>query len=211
MVKRSTKTAAKATRPRWAHQFLVVLAGSDPLIWRRIQVPESATYWDLHVAIQDAMGWQDCHLHEFTIRSPAADCAMVVGLPSDEDYDARQVKSWDRCVADDFGPGQEGLAARYLYDFGDDWAHGLVFEGSQPVDIPFRYARCLGGARRCPPEDCGGMSGYEDLLDALANPRHPEHDELREWVPAGFDPEAFDKRAVKFTDPGRRLRNLSRE
>lgn len=195
---------------QWAHQFLIVLAGSEPLIWRRIQVPETATYWDLHVAIQDAMSWQDCHLHEFTIGSPAGGDPIVVGLPSDEGDGQTLVASWDRAIADDFARGDEGIAARYLYDFGDEWAHGLVFEGSHPIEGDFRHARCLGGARRAPPEDCGGLTGYENLVQALADPRHPDHHVMRQWVPAAFDPDAFDPSEVKFTDPARRLRNLSR-
>ena len=84
---RTTRTP----RPKLVHQFLVVLSGTDPLVWRRIQVPEKYSFWDLHVAIQDAMGWLDCHLHEFRLPAAAERQVVSIGIPTDDDPEDRPV------------------------------------------------------------------------------------------------------------------------
>jgi hypothetical protein len=88
-------------------------------------------------------------------------------------------------------PGEQAQL-RFDYDFGDRWEHDVVVEAIETPAEGVRYPICLAGERACPPEDCGGPSGYERLLTALADPADPEHDELKEWIPDGFDPEAFD-------------------
>jgi hypothetical protein len=85
-----------------------------------------------------------------------------------------------------------GSKLRWDYDFGDGWEHDVVVEGIGPRRSDFEGPVCLAGSRACPPEDCGGPMGYEDLLDALSDPAHPEHDDMREWAPPGFDPAHFD-------------------
>jgi hypothetical protein len=85
----------------------------------------------------------------------------------------------------------------YEYDFGDSWAHEVRVEKILPADpSSARRAVCLGGARACPPEDCGGIPGYDHLLKVIANPRHPEHGETLEWLGGRFDPAAFDAARV---------------
>ena len=87
---------------------------------------------------------------------------------------------------------RQGTAIRYVYDFGDDWVHRVVVEKVVQADPNRTYPRCVGGKRACPPEDCGGVWGYEEFLAAISNSDHPEHESMLEWVGGEFDPEAFD-------------------
>ena len=185
---------------RHVHQFLIVLTGTDPLVWRRIQVPEAYSFWDLHVAIQDAMGWQDCHLHEFTVMHPERKHIEQIGIP-DEDFPEERptLPGWKVRVANYFPWGS--TPGRYLYDFGDDWEHVLVYEGTWPAEDSGRYPRCVAGAAACPPEDCGGITGYGEFLEAIRDPRHPEHERMIKWCGGAFDPHAFDLRQMSFDDP----------
>jgi hypothetical protein len=210
MAKRSAKVAATVTRPQWVHQFLVVLTGTQPLVWRRIQVPQTATYWDLHVAIQDAMGWEDMHLHEFRLGIPKDGLGIRVGIDEeDDDVDCPLAFSWEREISEDFGRPYDRPAMTYHYDFGDDWLHGVIHEGTAMPARPFRHALCLAGERACPPEDCGGLSGFADVLHAVAHPEEADAD-LVAWLPRGYDPARFDPAAVKFSNPRTRLRAMQR-
>ena len=111
------------------HQFLIVLTGTDPLVWRRIQVPDGYSFWDLHVAIQDAMGWLDYHLHEFTVVHPDTNRAQRIGMPDSEDMDDRPLlRDSEVPIADHFRDG--GPPALYVYDFGDDWQHVVAYEAA---------------------------------------------------------------------------------
>src|SRR5262249_4936275 len=85
---------------------------------------------------------------------------------------------------------------RYTYDFGDNWRHTIQVEKVLAPAAGERYPKCVKGKRACPPEDCGGVWGYAELLEALADPKHKRHEELKEWVGGEFDPEAFDIEAV---------------
>lgn len=189
------------------YQFLVILTGTDPLVWRRIQVPAKSSFWDLHVAIQDAMGWEDYHLHEFQLARPAelrGPRIEFVGIPDDESYGDRRCRpSWEVWTSDYFDG--KSVPALYTYDFGDDWTHVVAFEGALSVSSWDSYPRCIGGARRCPPEDCGGVGGYHDFLEAIADPKHEDHDQLLAWVGGSYDPDDFDPAKVVFDDPRRRL------
>lgn len=185
------------------HQFLIVLSNTEPLIWRRVQVPEGYSFWDLHVAIQDAMGWLDYHLHEFTVFDPNTRRAIRFGIPDDDFRDERlTVPGWDAALSDYFD--DRSPPALYLYDFGDDWRHALIYEGIRKAEPGPSYPRCLGGANARPPEDCGGPTGFEEFKRATSDPNHPEHDEYLVWVGGEFDPLAFDPAAVKFDNPRKR-------
>jgi Plasmid pRiA4b ORF-3-like protein len=185
------------------HQFLVVLAQTDPLVWRRIQVPDGYSFWDLHVAIQDAMGWRDYHLHEFAVVHPDTERLQRIGMPDAEDMDERPLLTdWDVPIAEYFRDG--GPPVRYAYDFGDDWQHVVAYEGVSPQEPFITYPRCIGGARACPPEDCGGVRGSAEFLNAVADPKHPEHDQLLRWAGGQFDPAAFDPENAVFDDPEER-------
>ena len=100
--------------------------------------------------------------------------------------------------------GWHAPPAMYAYDFGDDWEHVLVHEGMESAEESLTYPRCVSGARRCPPEDCGGVHGYEEFLKAIANRRHPEHRSMLEWAGGTYDPDAFDPKAVVFDNPRKR-------
>jgi hypothetical protein len=200
------KPAARRKRPTLVHQFLIVLTGTDPLVWRRIQVPGTYSFWDLHVAIQDAMGWLDYHLHEFRLLGPEEKRVISIGIPDDELPDERPVVAgWDVPVSAYFTErAWHALPVLYAYDFGDDWQHVLVHEGMEQAQPSLKYPRCLAGARRCPPEDCGGVHGYVEFLEIIANPRHPEHASMMEWSGGDYDPAAFNPADVVFEDPRKR-------
>jgi hypothetical protein len=200
------KPPSRRARPKLVHQFLVVLTGIDPLVWRRIQVPETYSFWDLHVAIQDAMGWLDYHLHEFRLLDADEKRVVSIGIPTDDDPEDRPViAGWEVPVSRFFDRrGLHAPPAMYAYDFGDDWEHALVHEGVGSAESSFTYPRCISGARRCPPEDCGGVHGYAEFLEALADADHPEHAAMRRWSGGAYDPSVFDPKAVVFGDPRKR-------
>lgn len=184
-------------------QYLVVLAGTDPLVWRRVQVPATYSFWDLHVAIQDAMGWFDQHLHEFHVVDPRTETVMRLGIPDEDFPDERPViADWTEFPID-YTRGRPHQI-EYVYDFGDHWHHAVVIEDFVDADRPGQRPRCVGGGGACPPEDCGGPHGYAELLSILADPAHPEHDEYVEWAGGAIDPASFSPDAVRFDDPKKR-------
>lgn len=184
-------------------QFKVGLKGIRPPIWRRIQVPANYTFWDLHVAIQDAMGWFDAHPHEFNVRNPSSGQEERIGIPlEDFEFGEEVIPGWRRNISQYFS--LEYPKASYIYDFGDDWEHTLTLEDILPRQKGRGYPLCVKGKRACPPEDCGGVWGYQDLLEIMVDPEHEEYDEMTEWVGPEFDPEAFDAKSVEFDDPRER-------
>jgi len=198
--------AKRSRRSKLVHQFLVVLSGTNPLIWRRIQVPEKYSFWDLHVAIQDAMGWLDYHLHEFRLLDAAQRNVVSIGIPSDDDLEDRPVMPGWQVPLSTFFDQQNwhAPAATYAYDFGDDWQHVLVHEDMESADDDTTYPRCLAGQGRCPPEDCGGVRGYAEFLQVIVDPAHEERESTLQWAGGSFDPHVFDPAAVKFDDPKKR-------
>ena len=173
------------------YEIHIELLESDPSIWRRFAVRRDLTLAALHSVIQVVMGWKDSHLHAFVVGSvryeePGNDLGFAM---EQETIDERTVRLGD--VAE--GQGSSFL---YEYDFGDGWRHQLEVRNLGEPEAGVRYPVCLGGERACPPEDCGGIGGYDDLLNAISDPRHEDHDDLREWLAADFDPEAFDLEAV---------------
>jgi len=159
----------------------VTLRGLKPPIWRRLLVPGTMTLGDLHQAIQAAMGWEDCHLHAFDIGGRHYGDRQTVDDVADE----------NRLTIN--GVLKSGVARfGYTYDFGDNWKHAVAIEKTQkPSDGGF-YPICVAGKRACPPEDCGGPWGYQEILDAQANPDHPDYAERIEWVDEDFTPDHFD-------------------
>ncbi len=190
------------------YQFKVTLKNIRPPIWRRIQVPESYSFWDLHVAIQDAMGWLGYHLHAFEIFNPKKGIKEEIGIP-DEEWGLADVEmhaGWEKRISRYFT--SENNKASYTYDFGDDWRHAVVLEKILPKDKDTTYPLCIKGKRACPPEDCGGVWGYQDLLEILSDPDDERYDEWMEWLGGGFDPEHFDIDEIQFGDPDARLKYI---
>lgn len=184
----------------------VELLGVDPPIWRRIEVAETYSFWDLHVAIQDAMGWQDSHLHHF--RLIGSD--LVIGMPDEDGDDTLDTRAgWEHHVRDHLN--WLTPIALYEYDFGDSWLHEIRLEEAEPRVRRMAYPRCTGGSRRCPPEDCGGAHGYAELLRVIATPGDPEYNSMMEWLGGHFDPEDFAPTAVRFSDPKVRWREVFTE
>ena len=186
------------------YQFKITLKYIKPPIWRRIQVPENYSFWDLHVAIQDSMGWLDYHLHEFEIIDPSTGMKVNIGLPIDDDFDIGEevIPGWKAKIADYFTMNNK--RAHYEYDFGDGWEHIIELEKILPRKKGITYPVCTGGKRACPPEDVGGTGGYEDFLKIITNPDHEEYEEMIQWAGGPFDPEHFDPEEVIFDDPQER-------
>lgn len=152
-------------------QITVTLEYIEPPIRRRLEIPADIRLGRLHRVLQAAMGWADSHLHAFHIGD------AVYGVPDpdfpDHTENERNVRL-DRVA----GPGDR---LHYEYDFGDGWLHNIVIETTHPADPTIHYPRCIEGARACPPEDCGGPPGYAELIEALADARHP--DQARASIP----------------------------
>lgn len=168
----------------------VELRDTDPLIWREVEVLTSITLKVLHDIIQAVMGWFDYHLWEFTIGK------QRYGLPMDEDWgtaprkDAAKVR-----LRDVLKPRRTTID--YLYDFGDSWELRLTVTGVRAGHPEASYPRYLGGERNAPPEDCGGIPGFYDMLDALADPDHPNHADATEWAD-DYDPDTIDELPIKY-------------
>jgi hypothetical protein len=168
-------------------QIKVTLKGVKPPVWRQLIVSGLATLDDLHRVIQVAMGWENCHQHCFRIDG------VQYGPDDDEDVDLEETDETTITIEKAFKDSQRGF---YDYDFGDSWEHELLVEELDPLAISSPLAVCVDGGRACPPEDCGGPSGYDDLLKALADPSHEEHAEYLERIGESFDPEDFNPEAV---------------
>jgi len=191
------------------YQFNITLKHIEPKIWRVIQVPETYTFWDLHVAIQDVMGWTDYHLHEFIVKDPLTRKKITISIPTEEEsFVEETIPDWKVMIADCFSTRNKN--ADYNYDFGDDWQHIIKLEKILPKEKEQTYPRCIAGERACPPEDCGSIPGYEKILDMLKNP-DPENEEYQEtmkWLGDSYDPEHFVPSEVFFDDPEERLKTF---
>lgn len=153
----------------------IVLDDTDPPVWRVVELAETTGMKALHRVIQAAMGWEDSHLHAFNHGRQA--------IP-------------ERVRLDELiGRGIKRLG--YLYDMGDSWEHTLHLQKRIAADPQQSYPRLVDGAGRCPPEDCGGIPGFYNMLDALADPKHPEHDDIAEWLGGSFDPADMDAAAIR--------------
>ncbi|KAF4516501.1 hypothetical protein B566_EDAN003248 [Ephemera danica] len=165
----------------------ITLEGSDPPIWRRVEVNSDLTFLQLHRVIQQAMGWEGHHAHEFDV----ARTRIGPSGPDDSPFmDNDDVVPEHSARLFEWLEGRQKF--RYWYDFGDDWWHQVVVEKRLPPDAAAKSVILLDGARACPPEDCGGIPGYYGLLEILADPTHGEREHFLQWLGGTFDPEAFD-------------------
>lgn len=196
-------------------QLKISLNDVRPRVWRRIQVPCSYTFWDLHCAIQNVMGWMNCHLHGYymTNNKYGRLRPIRIQMPHPEwntDGDLDESKelliNWfperlKQCI--------------YTYDFGDTWDHTVLFEKLIPREKLKKYPICLGGKNTCPPEDCGGSGGYERLLSVVNNPPNLEGTELRDWLGLEkneqYDPTVFNIKEVGFDNPKVALKEYLRD
>ena len=163
---------ARSLQPNALLQLRIALAAIEPAIWRRVVVPDTITLDQLHEVIQAAMGWFDCHLHEFEIDGKR------YGVP-DPDWDEPGTveDEHDVRLLSALGNRQRFI---YTYDFGDHWVHHVTLEDTLPIGKPQRYA------------DVGGPYGYVDFIEAISDSAHPEHETMLAWVGGTFNPEQFD-------------------
>lgn len=182
------------------YQFKITLRNIRPPIWRRIQVPETYNFWDFHIAIQDVMGWTDSHLHGFRMKDPKRYVKVDIGFPNE--FSSEALLGWETAIADLFSI--KNPRAEYIYDFGDNWEHLITLEKILPKEPGTRYPRCIKGKRACPPEDIGGVWGYEEYLEKLNNPDARDEDDHY----YDFDPEHFDCAEIAFDDPEERLKTV---
>jgi hypothetical protein len=185
--------STRRTVGRTVHKVKITLRGAKPPIWRRLEVPSNISLEQLHRAIQEAFGWEGYHMWAFT-------------TPDGDDYGVPDPELGHRNAAttklDHVAP-RVGDRVRYTYDFGDDWEHDILIEDVLTAEPGISYPRCLGGRRACPPEDCGGIWGYAEMLEILADPSHVEHAARLEWLSLDsaeeFDPARFDRDEVNET------------
>lgn len=176
-------------KSRAIYQLRITLQEIQPSIWRRIQVREDITLAQLHAILRTVMNWEDYHLHEFTIGRRQ----YSVPDPDDDMYERKVIDERQERLCDVVP--RVGTQFLYLYDFGDGWRHELLLEAILIPDSNLQYPRCIAGERRTPPEDVGGTPGYEDYLEAIADPEHEEHENMLRWR-GPFDPEVFSAEEV---------------
>jgi hypothetical protein len=161
-----------------------------------VLAPADLTLEQFHNVLQAAMGWEDCHLHEFRIGRQRFSAPDTV----EESTDERRVRLSDVLR-------RAGAKAEYTYDFGDSWEHSIVVEKVLTPEPGVVYPVCTAGKLHGPPEDCGGPYGYYELVEAIRDPKHERREELLEWTGDDFDPEAFSVDDVnRRLAPGRRRR-----
>jgi hypothetical protein len=213
MAKKWTKKQTKKAPPTQVHELKITLRRSKPPIWRRVAVPSDIKLSDLHIVIQIVMGWSNSHLHQFVVRNNAP-------KPTFEDLRSldirarikRMAMSRDLCWSDprmgledaedetkatlcDLAPAVKSKFI-YEYDFGDGWEHKIetVKIGRPAEDM--EYPVCLKGKLACPPEDCGGIWGYYNMLEVLKNPAHEDYEDIAGWIGGSFDPERFNLEGI---------------
>lgn len=168
------------------YQIQIALKGSKPKIWRRILVDPSVLLVDFHRIIQTTMGWTNSHLHMF---SDGINEYSPKEFEVEYAIDSRKVRL-DKILK------REKSKIDYEYDFGDGWEHSIILEKILSRDNQLQIPSCIKGKRNCPPEDCGGIWGYSDMLHILKEPKHDEYESYISWLGEVFDPEYFDKNEI---------------
>ena len=179
-------TKSRPNTIKRVYQLLVELDDVKPTVWRRLWVPDTLTMAKLDRVIQTAMGWTNSHLHEFVVD------AKRYGIPDDEEvYDTPTLDDRRHKVGAALGEEIPGFS--YTYDFGDNWRHTVTVENRLLPDDSFNtWPVCIAGQNACPPEDVGGVGGYAEFLEAIADPSHDEHAAMWLWCGGPFDAAGFD-------------------
>lgn len=169
-------------------QVKIELQGFKPKIWRRLLINSDLLLSDFHSVIQSAMGWTNSHLHQF-IKNKTY---YSVRMKDDEWWDDMNNVDYKKMKVSDLLKYEKDKIV-YEYDFGDSWHHNIILEKILPPDAKMKLPICLAGKMNCPPEDCGGVWGYADMLEIIKDPSHEEYEDYIEWLGEDFDPEYFDK------------------
>ena len=191
MAQKTEGKSQKKSRIVSAYQLKVALTRISPPIWRRLQVTDDITLLKLHRILQAIMGWEDYHLHVFDIGG----VNYSMPYPGEGDLDEMGMKTEKRVKLSKLALAEKSRFL-YEYDLGDSWTHEILVEKILAPDPEVKYPVCIAGERAAPPEDCGGVWGYADFLEAILDPDHPEHEDYLDWVGGNFDPEKFDLGAV---------------
>lgn len=169
----------------------VTLEEIVPRVWRRIIVPAAITLPELHDLLQLVMGWTNSHLHSFSIGKRTYSNAEAADGDLDE---MGMLDEAGHTLVDLLGASVKTFV--YEYDFGDSWRHRIDVEAITAPNPDWEYPLCVAGERAAPPEDVGGVPGYEDFLAAIGDPKNDEHDSFLTWVGGAFDPEGFDLNVI---------------
>ena len=169
------------------YQLKITLKWSQPAIWRRGVVRADMKLDRLHDVIQILMPWTNSHMHQFIVGR------TFYGKPDREfaSMGMSETLNEKQYTVAELAPAAKKKFI-YEYDFGDGWQHDVTVEKILPPDAGFKHPVCLGGANACPPDDCGGIPGYYNLLEALVNPKHPDHEHLKDWIGGEWDATRFD-------------------
>lgn len=169
------------------YQIQITLTGFEPKIWRRLLISPNISLSDFHKIIQTTMGWTNSHLHQFIKNETFYSRRM----PDDDFWDEMNMVDYTgKKVSDLLTVENEKIL--YEYDFGDGWEHDIILEKILPLDNKITYPICLTGKMNCPPEDCGGVWGYAEMLEILKQTDHEEYESYIEWLGDEFDAEYFD-------------------
>lgn len=172
------------------YQLKIQLLHISPTIWRRVLVPSDIDLHSLHFVLFTTMGWQGYHVHQYKIGD------SYFGVPHEDDEDfGFSVMDDSLYVLEEIAPVLK-FKFKYEYDMGDGWEHKITLEKIMPGEPTQKYPLCIDGENACPPEDCGGIPGFYNFVEAMEHPKHPEHAAMKEWSGGSFDPKKFELDAV---------------
>jgi Plasmid pRiA4b ORF-3-like protein len=179
-------TVKKTPNTQRIYQLHIALVDIEPMVWRRLWVPGSLKLSELDRVLQEAFGWTNSHLHEFTIQE------VRYGITGLSDFDDEEDLKDDKKFTVSRVLGASVKEFIYAYDFGDNWRHRVVVEGIMDA-IPFNnWPLCLTGENACPPEDVGGTHGFQEFLESMLDTEHEEHFDNWSWHGGPLDPKGFD-------------------
>ena len=181
-----TKKKSAARKTPKVYEFTISLLNTNPLVWRKFLAHEFIELPDLHMLIQMTMGWEARHLYSFEINKKTysdGDSASEMNILDDEGV----------LLCDVLGNTTKFI---YIYDFGDHWLHQVEVTKTLDHDPRLNYPICIGGENACPPEDCGGIGGFEQLKATLIGKDSEEKTEMLTWLGGFYNPATFDPNFV---------------